>query len=144
MFEGETMPVVTLYRRLQGRLPSWEPAPRAALIRADAGPLQAQRETLDVVCALLTEARVPYFCVRPLPNRPPVIAVPEDDRTRALAALAAGGHPLFAARQPYGRQGARARQADAGRMRPVRRAAALLGDAKVVRLACTSPAPRAR
>ncbi|MBX6384586.1 MAG: stealth family protein [Microbispora sp.] len=135
------MPVVTLYRRLQGRLPSREPAPRAALIRADAGPLQAQRETLDVVCALLTEADVPYFCVRPLPNRPPVIAVPEDFRTRALTALAAGGHPLFAARQPYGRQRARARQADAGRMRPIRRAAALLGDAKVVRLAMYFASP---
>ncbi|MEU8192499.1 stealth family protein [Microbispora amethystogenes] len=139
------MPVVTLYRRLQGRLrgrlPAVEPTtPKAALIRADASPLQAQRETLDVVCALLAGAAVPYFCVRPLPDRPPVVAVPEEDRDRALAALAAGAHPLFAARQPYGRPGARA-QADAGRMRPVRRAAPLLGDARVVRLAMYFASP---
>ncbi|GAA0395368.1 stealth family protein [Microbispora corallina] len=133
------MPVVTLYRRLQGRLPSWETTPRSALIREDASPLQAQRETLDLVCALLSGASVPYFCVRPLPGRPPAVAVPEDERTRAIAALARGGHPLVAARQPYGRQGAR--RAEAGRMRPLRRAAAILEDARVVRLAMFFASP---
>ncbi|MEW9526915.1 stealth family protein [Microbispora sp. NPDC049125] len=137
------MPVVTLYRRLQGRLPSWEPTPRAALIRQDASPLQAQRETLDLVCAALSDAEVPYFCVRPLPGRPPAVAVAESDRTRALDALARTGRPLFAARQPYGRPGGRqgGRQAEVGRMRPLRRAAAILRDARVVRVALLFASP---
>ncbi|MEZ0072823.1 stealth family protein [Planotetraspora sp. GP83] len=135
------MPVITLYRRLQGRLPSWEPTPRAALIREDASPLQAQRETLDLVCSLLSGAAVPYFCVRPMPGRPPVVAVAEGDRTRALTALAAGGHPLFAARQPYGKQGAKTRPSDVGRIRPLRRAAGLLEDARIVRVALLFASP---
>ncbi|MBP2704797.1 stealth family protein [Microbispora sp. RL4-1S] len=133
------MPVVRLYRRLQGRLPSWETTPRAALIREDASPLQARRETLDLVCALLSGACVPYFCVRPLPERPPVVAVPEEERSRALAALARGGQPLFAAAQPHGR-GWR-NQPQTARMRPLRRAVGSLGDARVVRVAMFFASP---
>jgi hypothetical protein len=135
------MPVVTLYRRLQGRLPSWETTPRSALIRADASPLQAQRETLDLVCALLSGARVPYFCVRPLPGRPPAVAVPEDKRERALEALARGGHPLVAAQQPYGRRSSRRQRTEIGPVRPMRRAVGVLGDAHVVRVAMYFASP---
>ncbi|WP_160330504.1 stealth family protein [Sphaerimonospora mesophila] len=132
------MPVVTLYRRLQRRLPLWEATPRAALVRADASPLQARRETLDLVCSLLSGAGVGFFCVRPAPGRPPVVAVEVGERARALAALAhCGAIPLLAAPQPYGKQGSRG----AEQLRPIRRAAATLQNAPIVRLAMhfTSP-----
>ena len=85
------MPVITLYRQLHGRLPSRDTTPRSALIREDASPLQAQRETLDIVCKLLSAAKVAYFCVRPMPGHPPVVAVAERNRKRALTALASSG-----------------------------------------------------
>ncbi|WP_204017742.1 stealth family protein [Sphaerimonospora thailandensis] len=134
------MAVVALCRRLQRRLPSWETAPRAALVRADASPLQARRETLDLVCSLLSDAGVGFFCVRPVPGRPPVVAVEAGERVRALDALArCGALPLLAVPQPYGRQVPRT--ADTEPMRPIRRAAAILRDASIVRLAIEFTSP---
>ncbi|GAA4581145.1 stealth family protein [Planotetraspora phitsanulokensis] len=135
------MPVITLYRQLQGRLPSGESTPRSALIREDASPLQAQRETLDIVCRRLSAAKVAYFCVRPMPGHPPVVAVAQRDRERALTTLASSGRPLLAARLPYGK-GARGRAPEEiGRMRPLKRVAAQLHDAWAVRVGLyfTSP-----
>ncbi|GAA0387312.1 exopolysaccharide phosphotransferase [Acrocarpospora corrugata] len=124
------MPVGTLYRQLQGRLGARETAsPRSALIRADLSPLQAVRETFDLVCQTLTEAGVPFFCVRPLAGRPPVVAVRASHRPRALTALARPG--LYAGRLPAGRNGMR--QPDCDRVRPLRRND--LADARVIRLA---------
>ncbi|WP_214109451.1 stealth family protein [Acrocarpospora catenulata] len=132
------MPVETLYRQLRGRLGAREISPRrAALIRPDAGPLQASRETFDLVCRTLTEAAVPYFCVRPLAGRPPVVAVPVSHRSRALSALARPG--FYAARLPSGRQGHRRGAPDVERIRPLRRAA--LADARVIRVALYFASP---
>ncbi len=133
------MPVGTLYRQLQGRLSTREPTPEAGLIREDAGPLQARRETLNLVCGVLSEAGVPYFCVRPMAGRPPALAVEEAHRSRALTMLARCDEPLFAARQPYGRQSTRS--VEVGPAHPLRRTATTLEDAMVVRLAMyfTSP-----
>src|SRR5690606_33166488 len=61
---------------------------RPARVRDDACPLQAMRENLDLVCAVLERADVPYFCVRPLAAQPPAVGVPAVHRSRALAALA--------------------------------------------------------
>ncbi|MFC0549550.1 stealth family protein [Planotetraspora thailandica] len=129
------MPVITLYRQLHERLPSRETTPRSALIREDASPVQAQRETLDVVCSLLSAAKVRFFCVRPMPGHPPVVAVPLRERKRALRVLAASGKPLVAARLPYGKRARGLTPEEAvGRLRPLKRAATLLNDAWAVRV----------
>lgn len=133
------MPVGTLYRQLQGRLTSREQAPEAALIREDASPLQARRETLDLVCSTLSGAGVPYFCVRPIAGRPPAVAVAEAYRSRALDALARCAQPLLAAEQPHGRKSMRT--AEAGPARPLRRAAATLAEAMVVRVGALFASP---
>ncbi|GIH27783.1 exopolysaccharide phosphotransferase [Acrocarpospora phusangensis] len=121
---------------MQGRLGARDISPpRAALIRADVSPLQAVRETLDLVCRALTEAGVPFFCVRPLPGRPPVVAVPNADQPEALAALARTD--CFARRLGAGRHGSRRPSAD--RLRPLRRGD--LADAQAVRLALYFSSP---
>ncbi|GAA1291552.1 exopolysaccharide phosphotransferase [Planotetraspora silvatica] len=135
------MPVITLYRQLQERLPSWETTPRSALIREDASPLQAQRETLDIVCTLLSAAKVPYFCVRPMPGHPPVVAVSQRDRKRALTALASSGRPLLAARLPYGKHARGLAPDEIGRLRPLKRAAAMLNDAWAIRVGMLFASP---
>ncbi|GAA0996913.1 stealth family protein [Acrocarpospora macrocephala] len=131
------MPVGTLYRQLQGRLGVRDTSPpQSALIRAELSPLHAVRETFDLVCRTLAEADVPFFCVRPLAGRPPVVAVRTVYRAKALAALAR--HAFYAARLPTGRSGMR--RPDFERLRPLRKTD--LAHARVIRLALffTSPA----
>jgi hypothetical protein len=60
---------------------------RLAEIRADLTPASARRETLDLVCAGLAAADVPYFCVRPLDDRQSAVGVAATDRERAVRAL---------------------------------------------------------
>ncbi|GLY84860.1 stealth family protein [Actinoallomurus iriomotensis] len=62
---------------------------RLAEIRAGLTPTFARRETLDLVCAGLTAAGVPYFCLRPLDDRQSAVGVADADRGRAIRALAA-------------------------------------------------------
>ncbi|GLV52055.1 exopolysaccharide phosphotransferase [Thermobispora bispora] len=126
------MPVATFYRRLRRRLPLTRPAPGTALIRPDASPLQARRETLDLVCSILSDAGVPFFCVRPLQVRPPIVAVPEEERTRALTALARSGRPLHAG--PVRFRGV-------PKVTPLRRASRLREDVRVVRVAMYFASP---
>ncbi|MBO3747083.1 stealth conserved region 3 domain-containing protein [Streptosporangiaceae bacterium NEAU-GS5] len=110
---------------------------QATLIRAGASPLQAQRETLDLVCATLAGASVPFFCVRPMAGWPPAVAVDAEHRAQALEALARRPEPLFAGRQPDGRHAHRpAVEPD---MRPLSQAD--VADATVVRLAVYFTAP---
>ncbi|WP_066933464.1 stealth family protein [Microtetraspora fusca] len=132
------MQVGTLYQRLRKHLVAGGTTPGTALVRQDAGPLQAQRETFGLVCSALAGAGVPYFCVRPPHGRPPAVAVPATHQSEALSALARCEQPLLAGRQPYGRRGERS--AEVGEMRPLRRAGDLEG-ARVLRLALhfTSP-----
>ena len=109
---------------------------RPARVRQDACPLQAMRENLDLVCAALDAAGVPYFCVRPLPGQPPTVGVPAVHRSRALAALAdaagtgaGGAGPLFAGTDPE------------GPTRPLRRALPSLRTVPAVRVAAYYVSP---
>ncbi|WP_329242223.1 stealth family protein [Actinoallomurus sp. NBC_01490] len=61
---------------------------RLAEIRAGLTPVSVRRETLDLVCASLTAAGVPYFCLRPLDDRQSAVGVAATDRERAVRALA--------------------------------------------------------
>jgi hypothetical protein len=106
---------------------------RVAQLRVEASPLQAQRENLDRVCSALTAVDVPFFCVRPLPGRPPAVAVRDAHRGRALSALAACGEPLFAAVQPHGKP--RGGWTRAGRVLPLSRCLPAFSEAAVVRVA---------
>jgi hypothetical protein len=102
---------------------------RPARVREDAGPLQAMRENLDLVCEVLTAAGIPYFCVRQLAGSPPTVGVPAVHRSRALAALAARGGPgdtagpLFVGVDPE------------GPTRPLRAALGSLRSATAIRVA---------
>src|SRR5262245_35250328 len=69
--------------RVQGRV-------RLVEIRADATPLRARRETLDLVCAARHDAGIDHFRVRPLDDRESAVGVSSADRDRALHALVAG------------------------------------------------------
>lgn len=69
---------------------------RVAEIAEVITPLQARRETLDLVCGALDAADVPYFCVRPLSESESAVAVPESARDRALTALAEAAGPAAA------------------------------------------------
>ena len=60
---------------------------RIAHVRSVVSPLQARRDNLDLVCAALTAAGVPYFCVRPLEDSRAAVGVSVEHRTRVLAAL---------------------------------------------------------
>jgi hypothetical protein len=62
---------------------------RVAEVRPVVTPLTTRRETLDLVCASLEAAGVPYFLVRPLDDRESAVAVAAADRAPALRALAA-------------------------------------------------------
>lgn len=69
-------------------------------------PLRARRATLDVVCAALTAARVPYFCVRTRVAMESAVAISIAERERAVKALrpavtAAGGY-VGPVKDPHG------------------------------------------
>ncbi len=121
------MPVSTLYRQLHSRLTAREPMPpKVALIRQDASPAQASRETFDLICRSLSGSAIPFFCVRPMRGRPPVIAVRASYRQRAITSLAR--HGLYSARLPGGRH----KVNELGKVRQLRRSD--MGDAKAIRL----------
>ncbi len=121
------MPVSTLYRQLHSRLTAREPMPpKVALIRQDASPAQASRETFDLICRSLSGSAIPFFCVRPTRGRPPVIAVRVSYRQRAITSLAR--HGLYGARLPGGRH----KVNELGKVRQLRRND--MGDAKAIRL----------
>ncbi|MBN1170927.1 MAG: Stealth CR1 domain-containing protein, partial [Micromonosporaceae bacterium] len=62
---------------------------RVALVRPEASPTAARRETLDVVLRTLTAADLPFFCVRGYDDRRSVVAIDAVHRSVALDALAA-------------------------------------------------------
>ncbi|MBW8483165.1 stealth family protein [Actinomadura parmotrematis] len=62
---------------------------RVAEPRDDLSPQQVWRDTLGLVCAALSGAGVPFFCVRPVAPTESAVAVSADDRQRVIAALAA-------------------------------------------------------
>lgn len=80
-------------------------------------PLQARRDTLDLVCAALRTAGVPFHCLRTLSATESAVAVSADDRAAAITALtgasiraAAYAGPVGAPRLPGRRTWRRARR----------------------------------
>ncbi|MEV6107467.1 stealth family protein [Streptomyces sp. NPDC051940] len=72
--------------------------PRIAHVQRDLSPVHARRAGLAAVTRALKTAGVEYFAVRGRPRGPSIVAVPESQRRRAVAALArlAKAQPAYA------------------------------------------------